>query len=480
MSQRSPLLPGMIAVLLLLTSPLSAQQKITISIDQKAAGIDIPDDFMGLSFESAAILPDANGRHPYFRADNRALIELFKTLGIKNLRIGGNTADRPSVKVPGASDIDAVYEFARAAGVNVTYTVRLRDSDPQDVVSIAKYVTDKYSKDTRCLTIGNEPNIYEKEYPKYRDDLKTFIAAITAVAPDAKFCGPATTPEVGNWAANFAVDFGHTGNVVEVTQHSYPGGNGKKVTDPVAGREKMLSPGFSEAYEKLYDNFVPVVLKNGLKYRVEETNSFYNGGAKDVSNTFASALWGLDYLYWWASHHADGLNFHTGDNVAAGEQQTPCWYATFWTVANGYQAHPLAYAIKAFTLGSHGKLVPVRISGPAENLSAYAVLGADHATYITLINKNSATAFDVTLDAVGSHGKPTAMFLTAPKSDIAATDGVTLGNSAISEDGTWQGKWEPCEQYKERRRETRAKFGGCREVAMTAADPFVSAPIYFR
>jgi hypothetical protein len=65
-----------------------------------------------------------------------------------------------------------------------------------------------------------------------------------------------------------------------------------------------------------------------------------------------------------------------------------------------------------------------------------------------VINKNPATAFDVTLDAVGSHGKPTAMFLTVPKSDIAATDGVTLGNSAISEDGTWQGKWEPVSNTK--------------------------------
>jgi hypothetical protein len=433
-----------VILILIQSATLAAQQKVTITVDKEAAGIAIPDDFMGLSFESAAILPDSNGHHPYFRPDNRALIELFKTLGIKNLRIGGNTSDRPSVKVPGPADIDAVYEFAHAAGVNVTYTVRLRQSDPKDVVSIAKYVTDRYKGDTRCLTIGNEPNIYEKEYPKYRDDLKAFMAAITAVAADAKFCGPATTPEVGKWAANFAIDFGHSGNVVEVTQHSYPGGNGKKVTDPVAGREKMLSSEFSAAYEKLYENFVPVVRENGLKYRVEETNNFYNGGAKDVSNTFASALWGLDYLYWWASHHADGLNFHTGDNVAAGEQQTPCWYATFWSVANGYQSHPLAYAIKAFTLGSHGRLVPVHIPEGVANLSVYAVLGADHSLYVTLINKGTSPSagWDVTLDARGLQNKPVAMFLTAPKSDSGATDGVTLGNSAISEDGTWYGKWE--------------------------------------
>lgn len=437
------LLPTLIAIsLLVLTATLTAEQNVTVTIDQKSAGIALPDDFMGLSFESAAILPDSHGHYQYFRADNRPLIQLFRTLGIKNLRIGGNTSDRPTVKVPSQADIDAVYAFARAAGVNVIYTVRLRDSKPEDVISTAKYVTDHYKRETLCLTIGNEPNVYEKVYPKYRDDLKRFMTAITAVAPDAKFCGPATTPGTGGWAANFAADFGPSGKVVEVTQHSYPGGNSRKVTDPAAGREKMLSADFAQQYQKLYDAFVPAVQKNGLSYRVEETNNFFNGGAKDVSNTFASALWGLDYLYWWAAHNARGINFHTGDNVAAGEQQTPCWYATFWTTQAGYKTHPLAYAIKAFDLGSHGKLLPVQVSSGAANLSAYAVLGADHTLYVTLINKDKAPS-NVSIDAQALRGKSDVMFLTAPKSDIASTDGVTLGTSSISTDGNWSGKWEP-------------------------------------
>lgn len=428
-----------------LTATLSAQQTVTISIDQKATGIVIPKDFLGLSFESASILPDPAGHYQYFRADNRPLIQLFKTLGIKNLRIGGNTADRPWVKVPSQADIDAAYAFARATGVNVIYTLRLRESTPNDAAPIAKYLTDRYQRDTFCINIGNEPNIYEKEYPHYRDDLKRFMAAITAAAPKAKFCGPATTPGTGNWAADFAADFRHSRNVVQITQHSYPAGNGKQATDAAAGRAKLLSPALSREYENLYKDFGPAVSDIGLTYRIEETNNFYNGGAKDVSNTFASALWGLDYLYWWAAHDAQGVNFHTGDNVAAGEQQTPCWYATFWTTPAGYQAHPLAYAIKAFDVGSHGKLLPVRVSSGAANFSAYAVLGTDHTLYVTLINKDSApsSAVNVTIDAPGYHAKPAAMFLTAPESGIAATDGVTLGNSSISSDGTWAGKWEP-------------------------------------
>jgi len=442
---KKTLLPTLALIsILALAARLTAQQKTTVDIDPQANGIAISNDFMGLSFETTAILPDANGHYPYFSADNRSLIRLFKTLGIKNLRIGGNTADRPSAPIPSRADIDAAYAFAKAAGTDVIYTVRLRDSKPEDVVATAKYVVDHYKQETLCLSIGNEPNVYEKEYSKYHDDLVQFMAAIATVAPDARLCGPATTPGNGAWAAKYAADFGPSGKVVAVTQHSYPGGDSRKVADPAAGRELMLSPRFVRQYQKLYDAFVPSVQKEGLSYRIEETNSFYNGGAENVSNTYASALWSLDYLYWWAAHQASGVNFHTGDKVAAGEQQTPCWYATFWNKPEGLKIHPIAYAIKAFDLGSHGKLLPAEVTAGSPALTAYAVLGADRTLYVTLINKDKSAAatVDVHVKAQGVRGKPAAMLLTAPKADIAATEGVKLGGGTIASDGGWDGKWK--------------------------------------
>jgi hypothetical protein len=97
----------------------------------------------------------------------------------------------------------------------------------------------------------------------------------------------------------------------------------------------------------------------------------------------------LDYLYWWAGRNAQGINFHTGDHVAAGEQQTPCRYAVFWTSTTGYSVHPLGYAIKALDLGSHGRLLPLEFVSNHDgvNLTAYAVLAVNPTIYITLINK---------------------------------------------------------------------------------------------
>src|ERR1700744_5465710 len=74
-------------------SSQSSQSSITISLDTRHPGAAISPEFTGLSFELSLLLPDSNGAR-YFRPDNQPLINLFQTFGIKNLRVGGNSADR--------------------------------------------------------------------------------------------------------------------------------------------------------------------------------------------------------------------------------------------------------------------------------------------------------------------------------------------------------------------------------------------------
>ncbi len=52
----------------------------------------------------------------------------------------------------------------------------------------------------------------------------------------------------------------------------------------------MLPPEYVASDEKMYETYVPAVRTDGLQYRIEETNNFYNGGAEGASNMFAAAL----------------------------------------------------------------------------------------------------------------------------------------------------------------------------------------------
>jgi hypothetical protein len=435
----------------LLSGQVLAQSPVTVTLNPKelASGAAVSPEFIGLSFEMEKVLPDGNGKY-YFSPENKPLIAMFKTLGIKSLRVGGNTADRPTLNVPAKSDLDSLFAFAKAAGVKIIFTLRMREGNPKVAADLAKYIMDHYKSEFTCFAIGNEPNVFAKEYPAYRDLWKNYMEAIVAPgsAPDAKFCGPGATPGKTAWAKDFANDLGDSGRIALVTQHDYPGGSARNVTDAAGARDKMLSPGWVKGYEKFYAKFVPAAKAKNLPFRLEEANSFFNGGAKDVSDTFASALWALDYSYWWASHGASGINFHTGDKVAAGGQNTSCKYAAFLTTPGGYSACPIAYGMKAFDLGGRGRVMPLDFASNPDsvNLTGYAVSSQDNILFITLINKehgSGARDANISIAPGGPRNKAEAMYLAAPKGDVSATSGVTLGGAEIKTDGGWEGTWTP-------------------------------------
>jgi hypothetical protein len=441
-----------------------AQAPVAITVDRTAAGVALPADFSGFSYEVKVLLPGADGVR-YFRADNPRLLALFRTLGIGSLRIGGNTSDRDARELPKQADLDSLFAFAQAANVKVIYCLRLRNGDATAATATVKYIMDHYAPLVDSFSIGQEPSAYPVEkvdtrpagermgaavekfpYASYRDQWKTFADAIIAAVPNVRFCGPSVHNN-GTWARRFIADFGTGHHVALVTEHLYAGGAGQKLASAEIGRDRMLSDDFTRAYQKLYDSFVPDAKAAGLPFRLEEANSYFNGGALGASNTYSSALWGLDFMFWWAAHGAAGLNFHTGDRVSMNNDFQAPRYAAFVSKADGFEVRPLAYAIKAYNLGARGRIVPVNVTNPANlNVTAYAAIAPDGAVFLTIINREhgaEAQEATVVLNGFNANAPARALWLRQEASDVAATTGVTLGGAPITSAGAWKGNWEP-------------------------------------
>jgi hypothetical protein len=427
---------GLLAAVALVTSVRaeSAPVQITISPRWQSPGAEIPADFLGLSFETKMLLPDRGGRR-FFRGDNTELVATFRELGIRSLRIGGNSVDNPDVAVPAEADIDSLYAFADAADLRTIYSVRLKgQTDPADAARIAKYIMDHHAARTTAITIGNEPNVYFTDYPTYRQTYEKFATAILAAAPTARLTGPSATPGKTVWTYDLINDIGSTGHVHLITQHAYPGGNAQKLTDPAAGRQLLLSPQMEASYQKFYDNFVPAARAKNLPYRLEEANSLFHGGASGVSNSFASALWALDFTWWWAEHGAAGVNFHTGDRQVEDEREIPGGYDAFWSAPSGFKLHPIAYAMKAFATTGAERIMPVNVTKPDDlNVVAYAAVGRGGLRTITIINReNGSGAREAEVEIDVTAGQPRLLRLTAPGNDAAALSGVTLEDATTT------------------------------------------------
>ncbi len=451
----------------------AADEPVVVSVNTMEPGREISPGMAGLSYETSLMLPDADGVR-YFRPDNKPLAAVFKTIGIKNLRLGGNSVDAPKIPIPGEADVTNFFEFARAAGVKVIYSVRLEESTNGDALSpstaesnakaaakVARLIHDRYAGVLDCFAIGNEPG-YFKDYAVYAPRWKAIHDAIIAVYPEAGFCGPDQNPSPG-LDKKMVHDFGNdSGRLIMITQHSYPFGCAYKnydapgvredasklvPNDPAKSREKMLSPAAYDAYEGIYRGIAGAMAGASLSYRLSECNSYWFGGLKGASDSYASALWGLDYLHWWAAHGAEGLNFHNGDRTG-GELSMPCRYAAFVTSGQGYEVRPLGYGIKLFDLGGHGKALPTTVDPAAnQNLVAYATLSEGKTVSVTLINKtHGAEAKDETvqikLDQPLAGSNVQVIYLRGRNDDIrGGSADVTLGGAPIKEDGSWSGQW---------------------------------------
>src|SRR5262245_31894050 len=261
-----------------------AADRVVISVETRSPGAPISENALGVSYETSLMLSDKEGKR-YFRADNEPLVTMFKTLGIKSLRIGGNSVDAAEIPVPTAADIVPLFEFAKAAGVKVIYSVRLQDGDPQSAAGLAKAIGDRYADQLDCFAIGNEPGYY-KDYNLFRPKWKAIHGAISGVYPGARFCGPDQNPSPA-LCRDMVRDFGGASDrLVEITAHHYPFGcaykNPGQRSDlsrliPFEGepsREKMLAPQAYDTYESVREGLAGAVAGTKISFRLTEVNSY--------------------------------------------------------------------------------------------------------------------------------------------------------------------------------------------------------------
>jgi hypothetical protein len=166
-----------------------------------------------------------------------------------------------------------------------------------------------------------------------------------------------------------------------------------------------------------------------------ECNSYYNGGAPGVSDSYASSLWVIDYLFTCAQGGAAGVNFHGGGN---GSGYTPI-ADTSGTVVG---ARPEYYGMLMFTLAGQGTLYQTSVAAGALNLTAYAVKTASGGLNIVVVNKDPTQNAQLTIALPQSATTATLLAMTqlspgATAPSLTATTGVTIQNASVPANGAF-------------------------------------------
>jgi hypothetical protein len=307
-----------------------------LSIDASSILAVIPQDFTGLSYESAQLANPA-----FFSAENTALITLFRELSERGvLRLGGGsseftvfTSDESSAPSP----FDAVgpdtsknvksdtpitpkslrnlRAFLDATGWRCLYGLNLGRGTRERAAEEARFAQATLGPRLIAFQLGNEPDAWRNRYRpstwSYADYWKEWAAAhaaIVTLVPQARFAGPDVSNKMA-YVTGFAQDVKGMADVVMLTSHYYamgPAGAKNATRETLLSPDPKLGPDLATAME--------AARNAGLPYRMSEGNSCWNGGQPGVSDTLASALWVVDMMLAFAQGGCAGVNLHGGGN----------------------------------------------------------------------------------------------------------------------------------------------------------------------
>jgi len=411
--------------------------RATVSIDAAHPGGRLASDAVGLSLEEREL---GIGNLDPAKGD---LVQLFRTLGAGNLRIGGNTLDRDSLWVPAGqqppnpkpdwvqdivtpNDIKRLRGFLDATGWKAEVGVNVGRWDPALGKDQARTLQKVLGPRLRSIECGNEPDQWPGkglapagfDYAQYH----ARWAACADVVGGSRIAGPDTAGTSSSWAASLAADEG--GRMNMLTVHQYAAG-------PDITIDKMLAPGQITSQLNSVATNLAAARRAGLPMRVDEANSAYSGGIDGVSNVYASALWVIDYGLSMAQAGLEGVNIHGGLGVCNEpiwngkfQRYTPiCASGTAYELAQVYQVMPIYYGIWMARRMGPGRFLPVTVSS-ATNLSAYAVRGDDGRTRIALVQKDATTdaPVHVTLHVGGGNRAAKVLHMTGEALASAATE----------------------------------------------------------
>ncbi len=420
---------------------------VSVSVAGAQPGAQVPADFLGLSFEVSSLAQIAG------YADSGDMLTLLRSLGPGVLRFGGVSADTRVAWTEGAAaapawasavldpqDLSRLGTLAAESGWHILLTIGLGHYEPQAAAREAAAAKASLGEWLEAIELGNEPNAYAlhglRSEPwtvvQYDEQIAGYRSAIDAAAPGLALAGP-------DVSGSSAFETWGLGEVINqppalLTGHHYPLGC-EESTPPTIAR--LLSPRIRQLEAVSLGRYTSLTEGSETPFRLDEANTVSCGGVAGVSNTFASALWAVDYIARAMSMGVAGINLQ--GNPSNCEGYTPLCAPVPADLASGALiAQPEWYALLLARALIGERPLGSTASPPGQpNLDITSFRAGDGALHFVIVDDDLPGAREraVRLQVGSGFGDASVLSLTAP-SPASLTD-VRLGGRAVARDGSW-------------------------------------------
>lgn len=435
------------------TSPAATA---TLVLDTKHPGYMFEHGALGLSVDANEL------QTGHLSARDHKLVRLMRMLGSSVLRIGGTSVDvswwtsrgEPApawaTNTVTPASLRVLRGLIRATGWRVLLGVDLGHPDPVRAANEADAAQQILGPSLLGIEIGNEANDYglangnvmlrssTYNVTDYLQEAQTYSNTIRSSAPGIAIFGPSFSQtrwlaKMGTSASLFAT----------ITQHYYPSNacpdnSSPNSALPPTGTE-LLSAEERDAENEILAALAQVRTATKHQTLIDETGTGPCHGDSAASQSFASALWAMDWSLRATSSGVVGLNFHGHFGVCGLDNQSPVCVPTATATAKMRVApEPEYYGLLAASRLEGGRFIQTRLRTSASPL--------DLTTWATITSSGKIT---IAIDNFATDGPSESVLIPAgarhlvieerlAASSVAAKTGVSLGGTHVTPAGRWR------------------------------------------
>ncbi|KAG9009888.1 hypothetical protein FRB94_011334 [Tulasnella sp. JGI-2019a] len=404
-----------------LLKPCIAQINLTYPANTPAGAMYVQDNFFGISFEMQVINTIIGNTPTTIPGPIQAYLGNIRnrTNNPLRLRVGGNSMDN-SYYIPTQTDmisgavdnvnyspiqfgpvlIDTISQLGNSIG-GAVWDVGLglaHINASLDTTALALYAHNVLGNSLDSYQLGNEPDLYlmqgkrpgQTNYTVQNliDDFANVLGQMHSIAnlSGAPMAGPEICCE---WDLNATLNEGFLGafkNYLKyITVQKYPQVNCPGLPPPPTTLDYYVNHFNVIGLASTWLDGVQTAQQAGINVSMTEFNTASCGGIPGVSNTFAAALWTIDYVLQLASlgyasayiHTREaGVTYNLFDAPAAGvDPNTPGW-------TTGTPYHALLVVAEAFhkLTSPIMSVVDLHLTSPNNTLVGYALYPTPNAT----------------------------------------------------------------------------------------------------
>jgi len=316
----------------------------------------IPPEFLSISLDKILIHDQT-----FLFGQNEPLMRLLKSIlgDSPFLRVGGNTIARTHYMGSGLTPkllpyghvwitektLARLSECCNTLNAQLIYGLELINSKKR-VDSLLKEVTsahDAFGTRLFAFQLGNEPDQFanlglrDKSYDsgsfldEWGTETTALMNAMTKNNARITLAGPDTSLDKLGWLTEFADRFGTQVNLFTV--HRYSMG---PPWSPEINQENLICNSVRDS--DLIRTAKKIAIQHHKPLVITECNSVWGGGKVGVSDRFAAAMWGVEFMLDAAQQGIRALCFHSGNSAH---------YSPFQQISRGeYTLMPLGYAMR--------------------------------------------------------------------------------------------------------------------------------------